>query len=116
MTEWTRENLVNRIEKVDEGDGWIEERTGLHEREFIETRRHWFNKKTSHNTNGGVNVICLVEGDEVVVESPENLFEPFEVHYAEVFIVPAITGAYTIRPFGISEGEKCCTVKAYVRF
>ena len=24
------------------GDGWREERTGLHEREFIETRRHWF--------------------------------------------------------------------------
>ena len=69
----------------------LEERTGLHEREFIETRRHWFDKQTSHNTNGGVNVICLVEGDEVIVESPENLFEPFEVHYAEVFIVPAKT-------------------------
>jgi len=115
-TEWTRENLINRVKKVGEGDGWIEERTGLHEREFIETRRHWFDKKTSHNTNGGVNVICLVEGDEVIVESPENIFEPFEVHYAEVFIVPAKTGMYTIRPFGISEGKKCCTVKAYVRF
>ena len=26
------------------GDGWREERTGLHEREFIETRRHWFTR------------------------------------------------------------------------
>jgi mannose-6-phosphate isomerase class I len=115
-TEWTRKNLVNRIEKVAEGDGWVEERTGLHEREFIETRRHWFTKKTKHHTQDGVHVICLVEGDEVIVESPTNSFDPFLVHYAEVFIVPARVGAYTIRPYGASEGHKCGTVKAYVRF
>ena len=115
-TEWTRKNLVNRVETVAEGDGWVEESTGLHEREFIETRRHWFTKKVEHNTNGGVNVICLVEGDQVVVESPANAFEPFVVNYAEVFIVPAKIGAYSIRPFGESEGQKCATMKAFVRY
>jgi len=115
-TEWTRQNLVNRIEKVAEGDGWVEERTGLHEREFIETCRHWFTKKVEHHTNGGVDVICLVEGDEVIVESPANAFEPFVVHYAEVFIVPAKVGAYTVRPYGAGEGRKCATIKGYVRF
>ena len=114
-TEWTRKNLVNRIEKVAAGDGWVEERTGLHEREFIETRRHWFTKKVEHHTNGGVNVICLVEGDEVIVESPANGFEPIVVHYAEVIIVPAKVGTYTIRPFGTSSGKNCATVKAFVR-
>ena len=113
-TEWTRKNLVNRVEKIAEGDGWIEESTGLHEREFIETRRHWFTKKVEHHTNGGVNVISLVEGDSVIIESPANAFEPFVVNYAEVFIVPAKVGAYTIRPFGESEG-KCGTLKAFVR-
>jgi len=115
-TGWTRQNLVNRVEKVAEGDGWAEERTGLHEREFIETRRHWFTQKVEHHTNGGVHVVCLVEGDEVIVESPANSFEPFVVHYAEVFIVPAKVGAYTIRPHGTSEGKTCGTMKAYVRF
>jgi mannose-6-phosphate isomerase class I len=115
-TEWTRQNLVNNIQVVAEGDGWVEERTGLHECEFIETRRHWFTKKVEHNTNGGVHVICLVEGDEVIVESPTKAFEPFIVHYAEVFIVPAKVGAYTIRPFGVGEGQKCGTMKGYVRF
>ncbi len=115
-TGWTQKNLVNQIEKVAEGDGWIEERTGLHEREFIETRRHWFTKKTEHDTCGGVNVICLVEGDEVIVESPAGAFEPFVVHYAEVFIVPAKVGLYTIRPYRESEGTECCTIKAFVRF
>ncbi len=113
---WTKKNLVNRIEKVAEGDGWVEERTGLHEREFIETRRHWFSKTTEHHTQGSVHVICLIEGDEVAVESPENAFEPFVVHYAEVVVVPAAVGKYTIRPHGGSEGETCGTLKAYVRF
>lgn len=115
-TRWTKENLVNKVRTIAEGDGWTEESTGLHEREFIETHRHWFTKKTEHNTNGGVNVVCLVEGDEVIVESPSQAFDPFIIHYAEVFIVPAVVGAYTIRPHGTSEGKKCGTVKAFVRF
>jgi mannose-6-phosphate isomerase class I len=111
-TDWVRQNLVNRIERISEGDGWCEERTGLHEREFIETRRHWFTGKVSHHTQGGVNVLNLVEGAEVVVESPEERFAPFVVHYAETFIVPAAVGPYTICP---TSPGRCATIKAYVR-
>lgn len=114
-TGWVRNNLVNRFEPVANGSGWREERTGLHEREFIETRRHWFTGKVSHNTNGGVNVLNLVEGNEAVVESPSGAFAPFPIHYAETFIIPAAVGAYTIRPTGDSQGKECATVKAYVR-
>lgn len=115
-TSWVKENLVDKVELLASGDGWKEERTGLHEREFIETRRHWFTKTVMHHTGGGVNVIALVEGDEVIVESPVTAFEPFVVHYAEVFIVPALVGEYSIRPYGSAEGKKCATVKAFVRF
>jgi len=112
---WVRDNLVNRIDELGKGDGWHEERTGLHELEFIETRRHWFTKKVHHNTNDGVNVLALVEGREIIVESPFGLFEPFVAHFAETFIVPATVGEYTIRPYGESEGKECATIKAYVR-
>ena len=114
-TSWTNNNLINQFKRIAEGDGWTEEVTGLHEREFIETRRHWFTKKVNHNTNGGVNVLNLVEDCEIVVESPHDSFEPFVVHYAETFIVPACVGEYSVRPFGESEGKKCATIKAYVR-
>ncbi|NLE35312.1 MAG: mannose-6-phosphate isomerase [Bacteroidales bacterium] len=114
-TDWVRQNLINRVTKISEGDGWTEEFTGLHEREFIETRRHWFSKKVNHNTHGGVNVLNLVEGREIIVESPDDSFEPFIIHYAETFIVPASVGTYTIRPYGESEGKLCATIKAYVR-
>jgi mannose-6-phosphate isomerase class I len=111
-----RKELVNRFVTVATGDGWTEEKTGLHETEFIETRRHWFNNKVQHFTNGSVNVLNLVEGDEVIVESPAGLFQPFVVHYAETFVVPANVNEYTIRPIGKSEGKKCSTMKAFVRF
>lgn len=116
QTDFARKYLVNHVEQVAQGDGWREERTGLHENEFIETRRHWFTGTVSHKTNGGVNVFNLVEGEEAVVESPTGAFEPFVVHYAETFIIPASVGEYTIRPYGKSEGQQCGTIKAYVRF
>ncbi len=114
-TNWVRRNLVNQIAPLGSGDGWRQERTGLHEREFIETRRHWFTGTAPHGATGGVNVLNLVEGREAVVESPTDAFEPFVVHYAETFIVPAAVGDYTVRPFGEAEGQECGTIKAFVR-
>ncbi len=114
-TAWVRRSLINRVKQVAQDDGWREEHTGLHELEFIETRRHWFTGTVPHDTTGTVNVLNLVEGDEVVVESPTGAFAPFVVHYAETFIVPAQVGAYTIRPHGLAEGKQCATIKAFVR-
>lgn len=111
---WVKRELVNRVEPVSEGHGWAEERTGLHEREFIETRRHWFTDRVPHHTGGGVNVLNLVEGNEVVVESPHGSFDPFVVHYAETFIVPACVGDYTIRPSSAAS-RPLATIKAFVR-
>ncbi|PSL38218.1 mannose-6-phosphate isomerase class I [Labedella gwakjiensis] len=113
-TEWTERNLVDRVERLAEGPGWIEERTGLHELEFIDVRRHWFTDVVPHHTRGTVNVLNLVEGDEAIIESPTGAFEPWVVHYAETFIVPAAVGAYTIRPHGPSIGRRLATVKAFV--
>ncbi|MBG9377335.1 class I mannose-6-phosphate isomerase [Panacibacter sp. DH6] len=114
-TNWTKDNIRSLVQPVAEGDGWREERTGLDEHSFIETRRHWFTKTVAHNTNGVVNVLNLIEGREAIVESPSNAFEPFVIHYAETFIVPAAVGEYTVRPHGESEGHQCATMKAYVR-
>ncbi len=114
-TAWVREQLVNRIEPLTGGVGWIEERTGLHELEFIETRRHRFDATVPHDTHGTVNVLCLVDGLQVVLESPSDAFDPFLLNYAEVVVVPASVGAYTVRPHGPSTGSPCVTVKAFVR-
>lgn len=114
-TKWVKENLVNRIEIINDEEGIREEKTGLHEKEFIETRRHWFSKSVLHKTEGQVNVLNLIEGEEAIVESPKNKFKPFVVHYAETFIIPAGVEEYKITPYGLSEGKTIGTIKAFVR-
>ena len=110
-TPFVKAEIANYFEVLSDEDGIKEERTGLHPNEFIETRRHTFSRPVEHNTNGGVNVLNLVDGEAALIESPEGKFEPFEVHYAETFIIPACIGRYTIKPL---KGE-CMTIKAYIR-
>ena len=113
--EWTQRHLINRVSSLGSGPGWREERTGLHEMEFIETRRHWFTREVPHHTGGGVNVLNLVQGDAITVESPTGAFDPVVIHYAETFIVPAAVGAYTIRPLTPGGDQTYATIKAFVR-
>ena len=112
-TSWVKENLVNNIQVIQNGKDYLEERTGLHELEFIETRRFTTNKKTYHHCHGGFHMLNLVEGTQALVESPTNAFSPFEVHYAETFIIPSFVEEYTIRPVDSKETIKF--IKAYVR-
>ena len=112
---WAKTNLVNAVTPAGEGEGWRAERTGLHELEFIDSVRHWFTGRVPHDTQDGVQVLNLIEGEEAVVESPTGAFAPFTVHFAETFIMPAAVGAYTVRPSGPSAGQRCATLRASVR-
>lgn len=114
-TKWVQENLVNQVKLLKSEKGYVEERTGLHEREFIETRRYWIEEYVILDTDKGVNVLNLVEGAEAIVESLNDEFEAFIVHYAETFIVPAVVGKYKISPFGKSIGKKVGLIKASIR-
>jgi mannose-6-phosphate isomerase class I len=113
-TAWVRTELLNQVETVAEGNEWREERTGLHRTQFLETRRTWFTESVPYDTEGNLHVLNLVEGEAVVVESPSGAFKPFEIHYAETFIVPAAVGAYTIRPLREAK-QPLGIIRAYLR-
>ena len=112
---WTERNLVHQVEVLSDEPGHREERTGLHELEFIEVRRHWFDRPISLDTHGTLNVLNLVEGAAATVVSPTGDFAPFEVHYAESFIVPAAVGAYELHPSPAGAPVQCGVVIASVR-
>lgn len=115
-TPWVKKHLVNAMYEVKEENNTCKiEHTGLHELEFIETRRYTITDSSYHKTNNTVNMLNLIDGKEAIVESPNNEFEPFVVHYAETFIIPASVSEYTIRPYGMSENEEIKVIKAYVR-
>ena len=111
--EWVKKNLVNAVHIVNANDDYTEEHTGLHELEFIETRRYTIRGKADLDTEGSVNMLNLVEGSAAVIESPAGGFEPYTVHYAETFILPAKAGPFTIRP--ANKDETIIVIRAYVR-
>ncbi len=114
-TDWVKENLINHVQVLEETDSYKEERTGLHELEFIETRRHWFEKPMELDTKESVNMLNLVEGDTAIVESLDGSFEPYEVHYGETFIIPAQLKKYKVTPVGNTDKEKFGLIQAFVR-
>ncbi len=111
-TKWVMDHLVGQVEVQKEEEGLKIEKTGLHEREFIETTRIWAEKDVVVETKDSVNMLNLVEGDSVKVCSVDGSFEPYTVHYAETFIVPASVKEYILRP---QAGEKVGVICAKVR-
>jgi len=110
-TKWVKANLVNQIYEIEEGEGKVEH-TGLHSLEFIETRRYSVEQAVTIDNNHSVSMCNLVDGKAALITSPANAFEPFVVHYAETFIVPAAIDAFTIAPQGC---KKIKLIRANVR-
>ena len=110
-TDWVMENLVNPVHILAENEHYTEEHTGLHELEFIETRRFTIRDCAELDCHESVNVLNLVEGTACLVESADKSFDPFEVHYAETFIVPECAGKFRLR----AVGGPVRVMQAYVR-
>ena len=108
-TQWVKDNLINHFETKE--DGWV--KTGLHEAEFVETRRKFFSSRIEVNTHGSVNMNNLVEGRAARIISKDGSFEDYVIHYAETFIVPSTVESYFIEP--VYEGETVGLIQAYVR-
>ena len=110
-TRWVQENLVGQTQTINRNSVCVEEKTGLHEREFIETRRYTLSGKIRLQNNGSVSMCNVVDGDGVIVSAPNGRFEPYTVHYAETFILPAAVEEFDLEPL---DGN-CMVLRASVR-
>ena len=54
-----------------------EEHTGLHELEYLETRRYWIKDEVVVDNEANVNMLNLIEGSQCRIESLDGSFEPF---------------------------------------
>lgn len=95
-TRWVHENLVNAVTPVHRDDRGVVERTGLHQREFLDTFRIATQSGLPIRRNGSVHVMNLVEGERALIVSPQGKFPPFPLHYAETCILPEAAGEYEI--------------------
>lgn len=111
-TSWVKENLVNATYTVREDEHVKEEHTGLHELEFIETRRYWIKDEIVIENDANVNMCNLIEGQICEIHSLDDSFAPFEVHYTETFIIPAKCKGYKI----VNKTDSTIgVIRAYVR-
>lgn len=112
---FAKDALINHFETLHEEDGYLEERTGLHPREFIATHRHTFNKPITLKIDDNVRMLNLVDGEAIRISDPNNKFEPYEIHYAETFILPAALDTVILEPIGASQGQEVKVLEAFVR-
>ena len=111
-TKWIQENCVNAVVPIEENQHYKEEHTGLHELEFIETRRIWIEDEVEIAIEDNVNMMNLVEGQYCWIESIDQSFSAYELHYAETIVIPAsVKGIRIINPTNQTIG----IIRAYVR-
>lgn len=116
QSDWVMEKCAFDPILIEEDDMHKEEKTGLCELQYLESRRIWMRAKTLHETHGETNALNLISGREALIESPTDQFKPFVIHFAESVCIPGNIQSYTIRPYGESEQEEVAVMKTFVRF
>ena len=106
-TRWVKQELLHRETTVHSADGVLVERTGLQEREFIDTFRFTLTgpAPVSVRRNGSVHMLNLIEGEEIAIQSPTAAWPDFTVHYGETFLLPEAAGAYRLAPAPGNTGD-----------
>ena len=95
-TRWVQEQLVDRQTTVYTDENCQVERTGLQEREFLDTWRISTCTEATVARNGSVHMLNLVEGRRALLVSPSGAFAPFALHYAETCVLPQDAGDYRV--------------------
>ena len=90
------------------GRGWSELALGRHPELFFTVHRLDFADAVDDDP-GSVNVLNLVAGEEVEIETERGDVHPLS--YAETIVVPAAVGRYRLRR---TRGPDCKIVKAFV--
>jgi mannose-6-phosphate isomerase class I len=111
-THWVMNNLIHQEKVLQNDDKCMIERTGLHEYEFIETKRYSFHEKVEISLNDSVAVLNLIEGKEAWIKSSDNSWPPKKIHYGETFIVPASAWHFIIES---CEGNDIRVIVATIR-
>lgn len=95
-TNWVKKHLIHQEQEVYRSSSVLVERTGLHEREFIDTYRIATTDQARVQRNGSVHMLNLVDGERAIIRSSVGAFEDYEVHYGETFLLPEAAGEYEI--------------------
>ena len=102
-----QKELVSHPEVIAEGSGWRVVHLPTHPDHLYDVRRFEFTGSVSAETRGSCQVMNLVEGDWITLETPGGMRARF--NYAETFIVPAAAGSFRLVNGGNSPAKVVTT-------
>jgi mannose-6-phosphate isomerase class I len=95
---------------VESGPGWRRIHQPTHRHHFYDVERYEFSGSVEIPTHGSCQVMSLVEGSQVLLETAGGLRQRF--HFAETFVVPAAAGSYRLTS---EDGAPIKVVRSYVK-
>ncbi len=104
------EELVSRPRVLREEAGGRLVHLPTHPEHFYDIHRFELSSAMEEQTDGSVHVMCLVEGERVLLHTPDGRTRRF--HYAETFCVSAAAGSYLLET---ENGEAVKVVKAFLK-
>jgi mannose-6-phosphate isomerase class I len=107
---YIHEELVSKPCEIASGEDWRIVHLPTHREHFYDIKRVEFNTRIDLNTQGSPQIMNLVGGSSIGVQTPDGNYQRF--NYAETFVVPAAAKTYTL----VNHGDRTAwVVCAYLK-